>query len=157
MEWKQRMTEYNDKVKERLDNKNFMISLNGDQPLHSLSVTDLDQEFDNEFKSASDMQMENNSPTGENDKIDSEPTVDSYDPYLNMEVGMPRGDDDNLVHATVKRRVTDEEGNPIGKANKNPILDNRLYEVEFIDGTTEQITANIIAENIMSQVDAEGN
>ena len=124
MEWKQRMTEYNYKVKERLDNKNFMISLNGDQPLHSLSVTDLDQEFDNEFKSASDMQMENNSPTGENDKIDSEPTVDSYNPYLNMEVGIPRGEDDNLVHATVKRRVTDEEGNPIGKANKNPILDN---------------------------------
>ena len=29
--------------------------------------------------------------------------------------------------------------------------------MEFIDGTTEQITANIIAENIMSQVDAEGN
>ena len=42
MEWKQRMTEYNDKIKERLDNKNFMISLNGDQPLHSLYVTDLD-------------------------------------------------------------------------------------------------------------------
>ena len=100
-------------------------------------MTDLDQEFDNEFKRASDMHIENNSPTEGNDKLDGEPTVDSYDPYLNMEVGIPRGEDDNLLHATVKRRVTDQDGNPIGKANKNPILDNRLYEVEFIDGTMD--------------------
>ena len=32
-----------------------------------------------------------------------------------------------------------------------------MYEVEFIDGTTEIMTANVIAQNILSQVDEEGH
>ena len=49
------------------------------------------------------------------------------------------------------------DGKPIGIANNNPLLDSRQYEVEYIDGTTEVISANIIAENILSQVDEEGH
>jgi hypothetical protein len=30
-----------------------------------------------------------------------------------------------------------------------------MYEVEFADGTVEALTANIIAENLISQVDEE--
>ena len=33
----------------------------------------------------------------------------------------------------------------------------RAYEIEFIDGTTETITTNIIAENLLVQVDEEGH
>ena len=36
-------------------------------------------------------------------------------------------------------------------------MDTREYEVEFIDGTTERYSANIVAENIYSQCDLEGN
>ena len=36
-------------------------------------------------------------------------------------------------------------------------MDTREYEVEFIDGTTERYSANIMAENIYSQCDLEGN
>ena len=32
-----------------------------------------------------------------------------------------------------------------------------LYEVEYTDGTAEKQTANIIAENMMSQVDSQGH
>ena len=35
--------------------------------------------------------------------------------------------------------------------------DNCLYEVEYPDGTTEQLESNITAENILSQVDSEGH
>jgi hypothetical protein len=35
--------------------------------------------------------------------------------------------------------------------DKNPILDTRVYEVEFKDGTVEAITANSIAENLLAQ------
>ena len=48
------------------------------------------------------------------------------------------------------------DGEPIGKAHKNPLLDSRQFEVEYIDGTIEILSANIIAENILSQVDDEG-
>jgi hypothetical protein len=60
------------------------------------------------------------------------------------------------MHVIVKRCKIDEDGKSIGTANNNPILDTRLYEVEFIDGTIESITANAIAENLLAQVDAEG-
>ena len=40
--------------------------------------------------------------------------------------------------------------------NANPLLDSREYEVEFPDGSIEAFTANLIAENLLSQVDAEG-
>ena len=32
-----------------------------------------------------------------------------------------------------------------------------LYKVEYPDGTTDQLADNIIAENMMSQVDSEGH
>ena len=50
----------------------------------------------------------------------------------------------------------DHEGRPIGVANDNPILDQQQYEVEYEDGETEVLTANIIAENLLAQVDDQG-
>ena len=74
-----------------------------------------------------------------------------------MEIGLPRGEDGNVLHATVKRRAVDVDGRPIGRPSNNPITDSRLYDVEFLDGTMETISANIIAENLLSQVDSEGH
>ena len=39
----------------------------------------------------------------------------------------------------------DPEGNPIGRANPQPVLDTRRYEVEFGDGEITELTANVIA------------
>ena len=58
--------------------------------------------------------------------------------------------------ATVVCRKRDHDGRPIGKRHANPLLDTRLYEVEFPDGTTKAVSANLIAENLLSQVDEEG-
>ena len=38
------------------------------------------------------------------------------------------------VLAQVKRRKWDALGNPIGEEHSNPILDTRIYELEFPDG-----------------------
>ena len=78
------------------------------------------------------------------------------DQYVGMELTLSRGGEGEAMHAKVKKRVRDEEGNPIGNANSNPLLDSRRYEVEYIDGQVEELTANIIAENLISQVDEEG-
>ena len=42
-------------------------------------------------------------------------------------------------------------------ANDDPILDLRMYEVEYCDGYVSAMAANIIAENLFAQVDQEGN
>lgn len=85
------------------------------------------------------------------------PTADAFDPYVNMEIALPRGEDGAMQFAQVKKRKIDSDGVPIGVANDNPLFDNRVYVVEWLDGHTEELMANIIAENLFSQIDNEGN
>ena len=54
---------------------------------------------------------------------------DMFDSYINMEVGLPRGNDGEIYHAMVKRRVIDDYGKPLGVETSNPITDTRIYEV----------------------------
>jgi hypothetical protein len=79
------------------------------------------------------------------------------DTYTGMEINLPRYGMDHWQSAKVIGRVTDDSGKPIGKANNNPVLDSRLYKVEFHDGHIEHITASNIAECMFAQVDEEGN
>ena len=44
----------------------------------------------------------------------------------------------------------------MGKSNPNPILESRLYKLEFIDRNKKTLYENVIAENILSQVDYKG-
>ena len=81
---------------------------------------------------------------------------EEQDAYLNMEVALPR-DTDGPEFAKVTRRLHDANGVPIGKANSNPILDTRVYEVEYADGYKAALSANEIASNLFDQVDDEGN
>ena len=48
------------------------------------------------------------------------------------------------------------DGTKKGQAHPNPMFDTRAYLVEFKDGSVAEYTANVIAENIYSQVDSEG-
>ena len=50
----------------------------------------------------------------------------------------------------------DDEGDPIVIANPNPILDTRVYEVEFTEGGQVELGANLIAECMYTQCDVEG-
>ena len=59
--------------------------------------------------------------------------------------------------ARVTKRLKDSNGIPIGTADQNPLLDTRMYEVEFADGEKVSLTANYIAENLFAPVDDEGN
>lgn len=63
---------------------------------------------------------------------------------------------DGRIQGTIVKRAKDNNGNPIGKRNPNIYLDTRKYEVELSDGTVEEYYANVIAENLFSQVDSEG-
>ena len=77
--------------------------------------------------------------------------------YVNMEIGLRRGQEGELQRAIVRRRLVDAEGNPTGVANNNQLLDTRQYEVEYEDGSTEILSANLLAENLLAQVDEHGH
>ena len=78
-----------------------------------------------------------------------------YDTLVHAEVILPNGENNQM--AKVKRRTTDVNGNVIGSTNPNPFLNTALYDVEFIDGTVRHFGANIIAQNLYSQLDEDGH
>ena len=49
------------------------------------------------------------------------------------------------------------KGNPNCRSNQNPILNTYFYNVEFQGGETTELAANIIAESLYPQCDANGN
>ena len=51
--------------------------------------------------------------------------------------------------------MNDNEANLIGVLNTNPILNTRVYKVDYEDGYRQALKANFIAENIFSQVEEQ--
>jgi hypothetical protein len=62
-------------------------------------------------------------------------TPEEGDFYVNAEIMLPKGGTSHV------------KGNVIGRANDNPILDTRSYVVDFDDGDTTELTANLKAES----------
>lgn len=56
----------------------------------------------------------------------------------------------------MNRRKRDNKGNLTGRAHPSPILDTRVFEVEFSDGHVAEYATNVIAENMFAMVDDEG-
>jgi hypothetical protein len=54
---------------------------------------------------------------------------DMLDKYISARVRLPQGD--SYMAGTVKHRKRDSSGVPIGCSNDSPLLDMRLYQVEF--------------------------
>jgi hypothetical protein len=87
-------------------------------------------------------------------ETNTDTTPEEMDEYLTSQLQLPHGGEMQLARVTKRHKGSD--GNPTGKRHENPILDSRQYEIEFPDGSTEVVAANLIAENLFSQVDEEG-
>ena len=90
------------------------------------------------------------------DNSDRRKQANTYDQFINAEVAMPDKEGRTSMGKVVKR-VRDNEGKGISTVTDNPLTNSSLYEVEFPDGHSEELQYNIIAENMMSQVDSEGH
>ena len=155
----ERMNDFNDGIKRRMDTKNKDIS-NEVVEIEKEKVIDVDEEFEKEFTRVIDNEevLEADDQII-NDGVKKERIDEEYgipDSYLGMEVNLMRPGEDVPRRGTVKKRIIDNDGKPIGIPNNNPMLDTRKYEVEFLDGTVDAYTANTLADNILNQVDDEG-
>jgi hypothetical protein len=141
-EVKSELQAYDEAIKTKLgntiDGKPFEI----DSDALQNELDDVDDEFET---------IEPQAEKPEADDYDEE----TFDKLLSAEVLLPRGDMQAI--AKVVKRKRDADGHPIGHSNSNPILDTRVYEVEFADGHIQAYAANVLAEAIYTQVDNEGN
>jgi hypothetical protein len=91
----------------------------------------------------------------DHDYGDTEITPEMCDNYLTAELMLPRGG--TMVKGHVSSRKRDRDGNPVGLAKSNPILDTGSYIINFDDGDQTELAAILIAESIFSQCDPDGN
>ena len=83
------------------------------------------------------------------------PYAETTDEHLGIQLNLPyKGE---MKRGTIVRRKRNESGELIGRAHENPILDTRLYEVDFGAGTYQDYTTNLIMENLYAQVDDGGH
>jgi hypothetical protein len=80
---------------------------------------------------------------------------DGLDPLIDAETILPQGDGISLASLNERRRAND--GSPIGRQNKNPLLDSRIYIVNFPDGQMKDVGYNILVDHLSSQVDKDSN
>jgi hypothetical protein len=147
-EWAVSANIFDAEIKVKLEAENANVNLTGIQQGKLLDLEHEDQDFVDEYTRV----IDNPDVPHMEDLVSASATS-----YVGMELGIRRGADSELMSGSVKRRAVDVDGQPIGMANNNPLLDSRQYEIEYINGDIETLTANIIAENLLSQVDEEGH
>jgi hypothetical protein len=84
-----------------------------------------------------------------------EVTPEMGDKYLRAEISIPRGG--TLVKGRVTPCKRGKDGNPIGLANTNPILNTCMYPFIFDNGDETIMNANLIAEAIYVQCNPSRN
>lgn len=149
------MKEFDERIRELLKDQNHVIQGEGDRQLQDWDeyTEDPDQEFVDDFdRPVSDERIS---------EEDLDFTPDTFhDTYINkQQIVLPRGagDSENVHYVRVTKPLRDVDGRPIiGMANKKPMLDTREYEVEFMDGHSEALAANLIVQNLYSQIDEVG-
>ena len=78
----------------------------------------------------------------------------AYDQIINAEVQLQLGEE--MVTGKVTQRTIGPDGQVKGTYDNNPYLNSIIYDVEFPDGKVKEYAANIIAENMLTQVDSDG-
>ena len=148
--WKKRIQQFDDRIQHIFNTTTTSVPINPNaiQQGKLLSLEDEDDEFIQEYSRVID---------SDHVKHIDDLHIGKDNNYIGMELGIRRHIDGPLEHAVVKKRKTDIEGKPLGTSNNIPILDHSQYEVEYLDGQIETLTANQIAENLLAQVDEEGH
>ena len=94
-------------------------------------------------------------PEADNEAYNDSLSEELNDRYLGLNVLLPQGG--KLQEAKVVSRKRTHDGKMLtGQEHSNPILDSRIYNVEFPDGGIGEFTTNTIAESLYSSLDDEG-
>jgi hypothetical protein len=139
---------FDDEVKKKLKLDDLGTDRDKPDPHPWADLLDVDPDFREEFFRVYQ--------SNEIKDADEEPSEIADAQFLIMELTLPR-DGEGPEFARVTKRLKDEDGKPIGRANDNPMLDTRVFEVEYYDGHMTTMSANVITECMFAQVDHEGS
>ena len=112
----------------------------------------IDEEEMENYQCQSEISIEDLKPL--DDHVVEHPGVVVNDNFIGCKVNLPL--DGELMEGTVRDRKRNADGMLLGKKDDNPLLDSSVYIVDFPDGSYREYNANLIAENLYSQIDDEG-
>jgi len=75
---------------------------------------------------------------------------------IGVELLLPQGEEKTAL-CKVLRRSVDANGKTTGLYDSNQALNTLLYDVQFPDGAVKQYGANVIALNVLEQVESDGH
>ena len=78
----------------------------------------------------------------------------TFDKIINTEVMIQNGNE--MVMEKLARQSLDADGRMTGTYHDNPFLNTITYGVEFSNGQVKEYGTNIIAENMLTQVNSDG-
>jgi hypothetical protein len=125
-EMRDRMNQYDNKLRSLLFDLQAATVSQGLRDVDSSKIIDPDDEDPGFFDEFSRIIDDAGLQHADDDVSDREVSSDNY---VGMELAFVRGGEGEAMHATVRRRMTDKKGNPVGIASSNPLLDSRKYEV----------------------------
>ena len=76
------------------------------------------------------------------------------DEHIGLSLDLPLNGE--MKHGTVVSRKRTHDGSLVGTKHNNPVLDSRIYTVDFGEGTYADYSTNLLMENLYSQVDEDG-
>ena len=82
--------------------------------------------------------VENSDTNAKHKTVDIFPDRGEFDAYIGAQVVLPSKDGESIVLTNVTSRKYDNNGKVIGEGNNNPILDTRIYQVEYPDGAVAE-------------------
>jgi hypothetical protein len=151
---KAKVKDFEKKLREHLDDSNFILQ--GEDGIELKMLEDLDDDSNGAMVEDGITPMEEEYDGMIVEECPEANDKEVVDRYLNMELWMGAGTDDERWRQAIKH-AKGIGGEPVGHAHANPFFNTREYEVEFTDGTIEQYAANMIANIMYTQVDNEGN
>ena len=81
------------------------------------------------------------------DYVVEHPRVETDDKFIGCKINFPI--EGKMIEGTVSNCKRDSDGFLLSTDNTNPLLDTRIYNVTFPDGSYREYTANLIAEAII--------
>ena len=117
----------------------------------------MENNLDNDFKTTPMDEQLVKSPEHE-DILDSTGRIleqqPAFNKIINAEVMIQNGNEMSM--GKVARQSLDTDGRTTGTYHDNPFLNTVTYDIELSDGQVKEYGANIIAENMLTQVNSDG-
>ena len=153
---KELIVEFNTIIKEKVGTYNKAASVKGESYDDMEPYQDLLSEPSYDDSAIEYAEGEQGVPDADGHEYNESISKEYGDKYIGLKVLLPTGD--QTREATVISRKRSADGQYlIGRANNNPILDTRVYTVQFPDGSKDEYTANKISESLYASIDDQGN